>query len=288
MTNARTNIVSALGLGLLFTACASSQPSPMLVDARASYDKARTGAPGKYVPDMVYEAKTSLDAAERAHARKPGSHQEEHLAYLAQRRTLLAVAVADQRLAASDASEAKKMFETVLVSQRDEAQSSAAAAGSELESERVKRKAAEAQARLAMDSLAAIASVKQEDSNTVITLSGEVLFKTKEATLLPVAQTQLDKVAEVLNSQGEGKQMVVEGHTDSQGKDDYNQQLSQRRAEAVRSYLVSKGVPSDMIKAVGKGELEPVADNKSAEGRANNRRVEIVIDNNSGPTPAKK
>ena len=119
----------------------------------------------------------------------------------------------------------------------------------------------------------------------MITLSGEVLFKTKEATLLPIAQTQLDKVAEALKSQGEDKTIVVEGHTDSQGKDSYNQDLSRRRAEAVRSYLVSRGIPDDMITAVGKGELEPIADNKTAEGRANNRRVEIEIDNANSPTP---
>jgi outer membrane protein OmpA-like peptidoglycan-associated protein len=140
-----------------------------------------------------------------------------------------------------------------------------------------------------MASLNEIASVKAEETRTVITLSGEVLFKTNEATLLPIAQTQLDKVAEALKSQGEDKKIVIEGHTDSRGKDDFNQGLSQRRAEAVRSYLVSRGLDADMVQALGKGELEPVADNKTAEGRANNRRVEIEIENSgsSDKTPMK-
>lgn len=286
----RTTMIRSLGLALFATAaCATTQPSPMLVDARQSYDEAKNGPAGKYVPDLVYEAKTALDKAERAHSRDPGSSEEEHLAYLAHRRTLLAKSEAENRMAHTDAQKADKAFETVLVSQRNEANDKVAKAGAELDDERARRQKAEEEARRAMASLAEIASVKAEEQRTVITLSGEVLFKTKEATLLPIAQTQLDKVAEALKSQGEDKKIVIEGHTDSQGKDDYNQSLSQRRAEAVRSYLVSRGIPSDMIQAVGKGELEPIADNKTAEGRANNRRVEIEIENSSstGAAPMK-
>jgi len=76
--------------------------------------------------------------------------------------------------------------------------------------------------------------------------------------------------------------MVVEGHTDSQGNDDANQVLSEQRAKSVRDYLVSRGVAADRITSTGKGETSPVADNKSAEGRANNRRVEIVVTHPDG------
>jgi outer membrane protein OmpA-like peptidoglycan-associated protein len=278
MTKSRINVLRALGLVLFTTvACATTQPSPMLVEARKDYDTARNGDAGKFVPDLVYEAKTSLDKAERAHARDPGSHEEEHLAYLAHRRTLLAVSAAEQRVAVSEASKAAQAFDTVLISERNAANAKAASAGDKLDAERTKRQAAEEAMKRALASLAAIASVKAEATRTIITLSGEVLFKSKEATLLPGAQTQLDQVAEALKSQDD-KKMVVEGHTDSQGKDGYNQSLSQRRADAVRSYLVSRGIAADMIQAVGKGEIEPIADNKTAEGRANNRRVEIEID----------
>ena len=71
--------------------------------------------------------------------------------------------------------------------------------------------------------------------------------------------------------------MVVEGHTDSQGAAAFNQDLSQKRAESVRSYLVSHGIAADRITAQGFGPSRAVADNTSAEGRANNRRVEIVV-----------
>jgi outer membrane protein OmpA-like peptidoglycan-associated protein len=75
--------------------------------------------------------------------------------------------------------------------------------------------------------------------------------------------------------------MVVEGHTDSQGGSAFNQDLSQHRAEAVRDYLVSRGIAADRITAQGFGPTRAVADNGSSEGRANNRRVEIVVQ----PTP---
>jgi outer membrane protein OmpA-like peptidoglycan-associated protein len=71
--------------------------------------------------------------------------------------------------------------------------------------------------------------------------------------------------------------MVVEGHTDSQGPAAYNQELSQRRAQVVRDYLVTRGIASDRITAQGFGPTRSIADNASAEGRANNRRVEIVV-----------
>lgn len=71
--------------------------------------------------------------------------------------------------------------------------------------------------------------------------------------------------------------MVVEGHTDSRGPRDFNLELSQRRAEAVRDYLVSKGVPGDLFTVEGLGPDRPVASNATPDGRANNRRVEIVI-----------
>jgi outer membrane protein OmpA-like peptidoglycan-associated protein len=74
------------------------------------------------------------------------------------------------------------------------------------------------------------------------------------------------------------RNLIVEGHTDSQGSDSYNQGLSQRRANAVRDYLVQKNYPTERIQSRGKGEGSPIADNASAEGRANNRRVEIIIE----------
>ena len=126
--------------------------------------------------------------------------------------------------------------------------------------------------------LAALASLKEEERGLVLTLSGSILFRSAESTLLPQAQVKLDQVAKSLLSLRTTRNLIIEGHTDSQGTQEYNQSLSQRRADAVRDYLVQKGYPANLIQSRGRSESSPVADNASAEGRANNRRVEIVIE----------
>lgn len=137
-------------------------------------------------------------------------------------------------------------------------------------------KASEQRTAAAMAELAAIASLKEEERGLVLTLSGSILFRSAESTLMPAAQVKLDQVTKALLTI-RPRSLVVEGHTDSQGSNAYNQALSQRRADAVRDYLVQKGYPSNQVQARGQGEGSPVAENNSGEGRANNRRVEIVI-----------
>jgi len=129
----------------------------------------------------------------------------------------------------------------------------------------------------ALASLASLASLKEEERGLVVTLSGSVLFRSAEATLLPQAQAKLDQVANALLAI-RARNLIVEGHTDSQGSVAYNQDLSQRRADTVRDYLIQKGYPADHIQSRGRGKGSPIANNTSAEGRANNRRVEIVIE----------
>ncbi len=79
----------------------------------------------------------------------------------------------------------------------------------------------------------------------------------------------------------QGLHLAVEGHTDSIGTDEYNRQLSEQRAEAVRDYLVQQGIKSDAITASGFGKSEPVASNDTPEGRQQNRRVELVVSGNA-------
>jgi outer membrane protein OmpA-like peptidoglycan-associated protein len=129
----------------------------------------------------------------------------------------------------------------------------------------------------ALAELASLASLKEEKRGLVLTLSGSILFRSAEATLLPQAQVKLDQVAKALLAI-RARNITVEGHTDSQGSVAYNQGLSQRRADAVRDYLIQRDYPADHIQSLGRGKGSPIADNASAEGRANNRRVEIVIE----------
>jgi outer membrane protein OmpA-like peptidoglycan-associated protein len=144
------------------------------------------------------------------------------------------------------------------------------------------QRTAEARTATANAELARLASVKQEDRGMVITLSGSVLFASDKTELLPAAQERLTEVAKALNEGDDASQMVVEGHTDSKGSASHNQELSTQRAEAVRRFLVSQGISESRIRAMGLGFSRPVADNKSAEGRANTRRVEIVVQPSSG------
>ena len=109
----------------------------------------------------------------------------------------------------------------------------------------------------------------------VITLQGELLFKTARSDLKPAAMAKLDRIAEALK--GKDQPIAITGYTDNVGALDTNLRLSQMRAESVRTYLVSKGIPRDLVTAQGRGPESPVADNESVEGRAQNRRVEIVV-----------
>lgn len=151
-----------------------------------------------------------------------------------------------------------------------------AASEKELSSEQQARKDADKRAGDAQAALAALAAVKEESRGMVITLSGSVLFASNESKLLPSAQSRLNQVADAL-METKSRALNVEGHTDSKGTANYNQELSQLRAEAVRSYLISRGYPAEKIQAHGIGKDRPIADNASSEGRANNRRVEIIV-----------
>lgn len=136
------------------------------------------------------------------------------------------------------------------------------------------KRATEALTRL--DETAKDLKVREEARGTVVTLSGSVLFASGAVDLLPAARDRLSEVAGVLKQTQQP--LLIEGHTDSKGADEFNEDLSYRRAERVREFLISQGVPADRIDVRGLGEYRPVASNGTAEGRANNRRVEIIIE----------
>lgn len=109
-----------------------------------------------------------------------------------------------------------------------------------------------------------------------VTFAADAFFDFDKSVLKPEAKVKLDDMASKLQAINL-EVIIAVGHTDSVGTDEYNQKLSLRRSEAVKAYLVSKGIPANRVYTEGKGEKQPVADNKTAEGRAKNRRVEIEV-----------
>ena len=160
----------------------------------------------------------------------------------------------------------------------EKATAAAQSAQAELEKTRQQLAAQEAEARqLRMQNeLARIAATRREERGLIVTLSSGVFFDSGKSALKKGAQTTLKRIADQLKGDNNIK-VTVEGHTDNTGSAEKNQTLSEKRAASVRDYLVSAGVPGDRVSAVGKGSTQPIATNKTAAGRQQNRRVELVI-----------
>ncbi|MCG6533936.1 MAG: OmpA family protein [Syntrophales bacterium LBB04] len=258
----------------LFASCATVPPKE-LVDARSAYQQASNGPAQQLTPAELHKAQEALALAEQSYLKNPNSYKTKDLAYVALRKAELAEALG--AMAADKASKDKanadfQAKQTAIVKQGKEDLIASEKQGQQALLDAEKRNAE------ALAELAQLAAVKKEERGLVLTLSGGVLFQSAQSILMPSAQTKLDQVAKALLEVVPARNLIIEGYTDSQGTESYNQGLSQRRADAVRDYLVQKGYPSDRIVARGKGEGSPIANNASAEGRANNRRVEIVIE----------
>jgi outer membrane protein OmpA-like peptidoglycan-associated protein len=289
----RNSILAAVALAGLVAGCAATPPKE-LVNARSAYKRASEGPAGQIAPAEVHVAKQALNQAERSFRDDPESFQTRDLAYVAQRKSQLAMATASIIVERKSQAQSDQDYQTtqgqiIASTKQDLDQTSSALSASErsgaktavqLAEEKRARADAEKRAADALAALAKLAAVKEEPRGMVITLSGSVLFASNQSALLPEARKRLDQVAAVLLTTRE-RHLTIEGHTDSQGTDSHNMDLSQRRADAVRSYLVQKDYGADLITANGIGEGRPVADNGNAEGRANNRRVEIIIERES-------
>jgi outer membrane protein OmpA-like peptidoglycan-associated protein len=114
------------------------------------------------------------------------------------------------------------------------------------------------------------------DNMLLVHFESDILFAVNSATLNGSSRSALDEAIDVFQEYPKTA-IVAQGHTDSSGSDGYNQQLSERRAGAVRSYLVSRGVDAQRVAALGYGESHPVADNTSNHGRRQNRRVDLLL-----------
>jgi outer membrane protein OmpA-like peptidoglycan-associated protein len=283
-----SSILMPISLGV--TACASSTPTPELVQARDAYLRATHTPETRLAPASLLNAKQALDRAEAVHEDSPQSEEERTYAYIAQRKAELAVLDGTMQKDRNERVAAEQRYDQLQDAQRVNAQSQLGTMSAQLNSQRqltnataVELERERARTQRALQSLEKIGQLKEEARGTVLTLSGQVLFVTGKSELLPTARDQLGQVAKALSEPGQTQTITIEGHTDSRGDEAMNMKLSQERADAVKMYLISVGVPAERITAVGKGEGTPVASNDTPEGRANNRRVEIVMSNDQRP-----
>lgn len=283
-----------VALGTLAGCGKEALPPAALVSARQAYEDAAASPAADMAPAKLDTAKQALGQAENAWKEDPKAKEAETLtlAYIAERRALTAKALGEAAKARSDrikldqeyielqekrasmtAEELERVRSRLAITSQKAANTEA-----ELAKERAAREAAEKRLSAAVASLAEMASVKEEARGMVITLNGAVLFTTGKYELLPIAKTKLDEVAKALQEQG-FKKIVIEGHTDSRGNAADNDTLSEKRATSVKDHLVSQGLDASKIQAVGLGASRPVATNDTPEGRANNRRVELIVTN---------
>ena len=270
--------------------CAPALPPQELLDARQAFLQASNGAAARYSPGDLEAAREALGKAEQAYAESPDADSTRDLAYVAEVKSLTAEAKGHntENERARDAADAR--YKALAASKLDAKNAALASDAARIQATGMaliaeQRRGSDLERRLhdAMSRLTALAMVKEEPRGTVITISGSVLFASDKSDLLPGAADRLNDVADALTAEPE-RSVTVFGFTDSTGDFTYNQSLSERRAESVRAYLISRGVSAQQLTAIGKGPAEPVADNGSAEGRANNRRVEIVIAPANKPT----
>ncbi|HEX7030093.1 MAG TPA: OmpA family protein [Gammaproteobacteria bacterium] len=253
--------------GFALAACATSPEQPSDAErARAALNELQSDPQlANRAPLAIREAELAVAAAEDA---ERGTELAAHLAFIADQKVDIARAQAETRLYV-DRREA-------LREERDQLR---------LEARTREAETARRQAEMSREELEQLRreieelNAKPTEQGLVLTL-GDVLFETDEATIKAGANNDLENLAQFLERYPE-RDVRILGHTDSAGAASYNQQLSERRADAVKSYLVSEGIRASRITTAGRGETTPIASNDTAGGRQLNRRVEIIIENPS-------
>jgi outer membrane protein OmpA-like peptidoglycan-associated protein len=278
-----TKLLTALGLALAMAGCASTPKSnPTLESARSIVEAAQADPnAAKYAPLDLQTAKNDLAAADAAFARHDDVGIEQP-AYLATQNARLAqlrgAAKADDARVAAGQAERDAIVLAARTNQVDSANRATDAA--KIARDQATENSARLQAEV--DALKA----KPTDRGLVLTL-GDVLFNSGSATLSPGAGRNLDRLVQFLTEHPD-RLVQIDGFTDSVGADSYNLDLSQRRADAVREVLLSRGITSARVGTQGYGKAYPVADNSESGGRQLNRRVEVVIGDDQGDAIARR
>ncbi len=286
-------ILGVAGAALLLAACATTSPESQsaLDQARAAVQRLEAQPQAaQSAGKALQDARDDLSQAEAANQRKDPPETIIHLSYLARRNADIGEAIIAEHTADTQMAQAQADRERVLLEAREHeaalarqqaqsAQQSALASQQQAQQSQQQAQSAEDQARQLQQQLADL-QAKQTDRGMIMTL-GNVLFDTNGDTLKPGADDMISRLAQFLQNHPDIK-VRIEGHTDSTGSDDYNQALSQRRANAVAMALEGRGISADRIQAVGRGKSAPVAGNDTAAGRQQNRRVEIIFSDPQG------
>jgi outer membrane protein OmpA-like peptidoglycan-associated protein len=213
---------------VLLCGCASTGPSQQLLTARKEYAAVSQGPAARYAPDQLHEARNLLQQAESA---EDGSGREQQFAYLADRQARKANAEGLIRENQRRLATANQQYVILQEQGRVAAERGLSETQRKLTETQQAQKDAEARADKAMADLEELGRIKEEENETILTLPGEVLFKTGQATLLPVAESRLDSVAKALKQLDPSQEVGIEGHTDSVGSEETNMKLSKERAE---------------------------------------------------------
>jgi outer membrane protein OmpA-like peptidoglycan-associated protein len=264
---------------LLGGGCTAGSPPVALEQARTAYAQAEhTPEVVANAPVPLREANQALQRAERVWADKHDTEEVQSLAALASQRVEIAKAVAEKKVAEAQIQQAAEERDRVLLDARtreaQRAQDEAVRAAQQAQVATSQAHAATSQVQQLQQELAAL-KTQQTDRGLVLTL-GDVLFETGKADLRPGALRNLYPLVTFLQKYPE-RRVLIEGHTDSVGSEAYNLDLSQRRADAVRDFLLQNGVNAAQLTTRGYGKASPVASNDTAEGRQQNRRVELII-----------
>ena len=253
---------------LLLTGCATTpKENSQIIELQRQIDNLDSGPEGKrYAPIAVREAQESLD---KLKSFKGTADEYQHQLFLTEMRIEIARENVSQKQAEETVASAELRRKDILLDaeRQESARARDLAATMAGRAQELERQVSDLQA-------------EETERGLVLTL-GAVLFETNKATLQSGAQRTVQKVAEFLNQYPE-RNILIEGFTDSQGSDAYNQKLSQERAQTVRNELAKHGVAAGRVDIVGYGEEYPVASNDNAAGRQQNRRVEIVISKENG------
>lgn len=285
-----------IGVLSIFYGCTSVPPKDAAVESarRDFLVIAQEPYIQRYAPIAYANAKESMDETERQWRKGATEEELEHQVYLTRKRIAIARETAGMNRAEEQIGQADSRRKSVLLQAREnelkvrekemeQARRRAEMAEQEAEFARMDAEQAREQAEQMQVQAGRLSQelsdleAKQTERGLVITLNS-ILFDVNSADLKPAAGNTMDKIANALREYPEHN-LVIEGYTDSQGSNDYNENLSRLRAEAVKNALVTRGITSDRIDTRGYGEQNPIATNDTATGRQLNRRVEIVVSN---------